>query len=156
MVLFMREGRYTESLSNARILSAKYPRSYLFALNISQILRIIGKKEEAVAALLNVEKQADAGVPNFDKLQMRTFRYQIGSELMKLGRWDLARERFQKSIENRQTPDRERSLSHLSIGRILDANGRHSEAIKQYQTVLTLADYEDSHEQARKLLKQPR
>ena len=152
MVLDVREHRYTEALQFARNLNERFPRSYLFPLNVAQILRMAGSKDQAVAVLLDVEKRAEEGVPNFDKLSLQTFRFNLGTDLMYMGKLDLAQEQFQQSINDPETQLREKALSHLSLGQILDWKGKRNEAVRECQIVLSLNDVENSHEKAEQLL----
>jgi tetratricopeptide (TPR) repeat protein len=152
MVLYVREHRYSQALEIARDLDRKFPRSFLFPLNVAQTLKMAGQWDQAVTAFLQVEKRVEAREPNFDKVPLQTFRYNLGVELMSMGKHDLAQERFQKSIEDPLTPERERALSHLRLGRILEWKAKKKEAIAEYQTVLSLKNVENSHTQARRFL----
>jgi tetratricopeptide (TPR) repeat protein len=153
MVLYVREHRYAEALEIARHLNNMYPRSFLFALNVAQISRMSGRKEQALAMFLQVEKRVEAREPNFDKLLLQSFRFNMGVELMAMGQLDAAEERFRKSIDDPQTSGKERALSHLRLGQILDWKHRPKEAAKEYQTVLSLENFDGSHAQAQQLLK---
>jgi tetratricopeptide (TPR) repeat protein len=152
MVLDVRERLYPEGLASARKLSARFPRSYQFPINLAQILQLTGRKEEAIPLLLQVEKRADAGEPNFYKLPIATFRFNLATEFMHMSKLDLARERFAQTIRDPRTTPMEKALSHLNLGQILEWQGQPTEAIAECQTVLSLGDVEDSHDRARKLL----
>jgi tetratricopeptide (TPR) repeat protein len=152
MVLDVRERLYAEGQVLARNLAARFPRSYLFPINLAQILQLTGRKEEAIPLLLQVEKRTDAGEPNFDKLPIAAFRFNLATEFMHMSKLDLARERFTKSINDPRTTPREKALSHLHLGQILEWQGQPTEAIAECQIVLSLQDVDDSHNQARKLL----
>jgi tetratricopeptide (TPR) repeat protein len=152
MVLYIREHRLAEALSIAQSLKDRFPRNFLFAINCAQILQMTGRKDQAVDAFREVERRAEAGEPNFNRLPLPIFRFNLGIELMNMGKHDLAQERFRKCIENPQTPSREKALSHLSLARLLDWQHKREEAIKECQAVLALPDVDDSHRQARELL----
>lgn len=64
----------------------------------------------------------------------------------------LALEQFRKLIESPATPARERALSHLRAGQILDLQGKRSEAMTHYEEVLKSKDFEHSHDQAQGFL----
>jgi hypothetical protein len=153
MVLDVRDHQYAEALEIARYLHDRFPRSYLLALNVAQILRAEGNEDQAVAVLLDVEKQAEAGEPNYNELPLQTFRFNLGVELMNMDKLDLAQEQFQKSVEDPQTPDKQRALSHLRLGQILDRKGQSGQAEKECQAVLSLPDVDHSHDQAEQLLR---
>lgn len=153
MVLFVREGRYPEALEIARILSEQFPRNFLFPINVAQILRMSGKKELAAAEFLRVEKLAEAREPNFDRLPLQSYRFNLAIDLMWMGRLDAAEERFRKTIADPKAQAREKALSHLHLGRILDWKWQPAEAVKEYQTALSLENFDNSHSMARDLLK---
>ncbi len=153
MVLDLRERRYPEALELSSNLSRRFPRNYLFALNTAQILEWSGKWNEAIALFFEINKRVDAKDPNFDKLPPARFYFIIGIELMNMRRPDLAQEQFRKALADPQIPAREKALSHLNIGRILDSKGQHQEAVKEYETVLTLEDVDQSHAQASQAVK---
>jgi tetratricopeptide (TPR) repeat protein len=152
MVLDVREHSYGEALVLARDLTARFPRSYFFPINVAQILQLSGRTEESIALLLQVEKNAEAGVPNFDKLPLPAFRFNLATEFMYRSKLDPAREQFIKVIADPETPQREKALSHLRLGQILEWQGHPAEAIAECRAVLSLADVEDSHNRATKLL----
>ena len=152
MVLKVREKEYAEALKLAQSLHSKFPRSFLFGLNVAQILQLSGQKEQAVLAFLDVEKRAEARDPNYDKLPLPTFHFNLGVELMHMEKHDLAQARFRKCLNDPQTPIRERTLAHLNLGKTLLWTGHRTEAAKEFQTVLSAENIEDSHIQARQLL----
>jgi tetratricopeptide (TPR) repeat protein len=154
VVLDVREHRYAEAMELARSLNSRYPRSFLFPLHIAQILQMTGQKEQAIALFLQVEKKIEARDPNFDKLPLASYRFNLGVDLMNMSRLDAAEERFRKVISDPQAPRRETALSHLRLARLLDWKGRQNEAIKECQIVLSLEDVENTHNQAKQLLKQ--
>jgi tetratricopeptide (TPR) repeat protein len=152
MVLNVREQHYTEALEQARNLAAQFPRSYLFPINVAQILRLAGRNEESIPLLLQVEKRAENREPNFDRLPLASLRFNLGTEFMHMSKLDLAKERFVRSISDPKITAREKALSHLYLGQIHDWQGQRAEAIKECKIVLSIEDVEDSHDQARKLL----
>jgi hypothetical protein len=152
MVLDVRERSYPEAMVLARYLTARFPRSYLFPINLAQILQLSGRKEESISLLLEVEKRAEAGEPNFDKLPLSSFRFNLATEFMYLSRIDLAREHFSKLVGDPRITARETALSHLRLGQILQWQGHPAEALKECKTVLSLPDVENSHGKARDLL----
>jgi tetratricopeptide (TPR) repeat protein len=133
MVLFVREHRYQEALDLALSLNNRYPRTFLFALNVAQILEWMGRKEEATAAFLQVEKRVEAKEPNFDKLPVQSFRYSLAVELMNMGQLALAEVRFRKVVDDPLSPAKEKSDSHLRLGQILEWRGRQGEAAEEFR-----------------------
>ncbi len=155
MVFYVREGRHSESLAAARSLAAQFPRNFLFPLTIAQTLKWAGQKEPAATAYMQVLKRIEAGEPNYHKLSIQEFRYTCATELMNLGKWDSAQEQFIQTLNDPKTDERRKALSHLRLGQILDNKGQRNKAILEYQAVLSLRDFEDSHDQAKRSLKKP-
>ncbi len=153
MILYVREHRFAEALAIARSLNSRYPRSFFFPINIAQIQRMSGQKDQASAMLLQVEKQVEAREPNFDKLPLQSFRFDMAVELMSMGQLDAAEERFRKAMDDPQTSREKKALSHLRLGQILDWKHRPKEAVQEYKAVLSFEDFDGSHARAQQLLK---
>ena len=153
MVLYVRERRYAEALEIARSLNERYPRSFLFPLNVAQILQMSGQKQQASSIFLQVEKRVEAREPNFDKIPLHVYRFNLGIDLMSMGQLDAAEDRFRKTISDPNTQQREKALSHLRLGQILDWKHKPNEAAIEYKTVLSLKNFNNSHDQAKSLLK---
>lgn len=152
LILNVRENHLPEALKIARDLAGRFPRSYLFPLNLAQILILSGRKEESIPLLLQVEKLAEKGEPNFDKLPIASFRFNAAVQFLYLGKLDLAKERFTKSAADPQSTEREKTLSHLHLSRIYNWQWNPADAMRECQTVLSLPNAEDSHAEAKKLL----
>jgi tetratricopeptide (TPR) repeat protein len=155
MVLRTFEGKSNDALRNAQALHHDFPRNYIFQINIAQIQEKLGHSDQAASEYLEVMRQAEEGKPNYGLLPLATFRYALGNKLFKMGKLAAAKGQLLKSVANPGTPDRERALSHLRLGQILDLEGKRPEAIQHYQTVLNLKDVDNSQETARKLLQKP-
>jgi tetratricopeptide (TPR) repeat protein len=156
MVLNVREHRYAEALNIARHLNSQYPRSFLYALNVAQISQLMGRKDQALTALYQIEKRIELKEPNFHKYPLQSFRLNFGIDLLAMGRLDAAEDRFRKTLGDPQSQTREKALSHLYLGQLLDRKGRHKDAVKEYEIVLSLEDVENCHGRARQQLSQHR
>jgi len=155
MVLRTYENRPKEALRDAQELHRDYPRNFIFQINIGQILEKLNQSDKAVAEYLEVVRQAEEGKPNYGMLGLATFRYTLGNKLFRIGRLAAAEDQFRKSIANSATPERERILSQLRLGQVLDLQGKRSEALEHYQAALKLKDYDGGQEQARKYIQKP-
>jgi tetratricopeptide (TPR) repeat protein len=155
MVLYVREHHYDYGLQLARDLHHLYPENFLFHLNEGQILKKMGKTNDALEVYLSVERKAEERAPNYQKIALGALRYSIGLELLEAGRRDQALERFERAADDPETPARERSLSGLEAGRILDLMGRRDEALGHYRGVLELEDVADAHDEAKRYIRSP-
>jgi tetratricopeptide (TPR) repeat protein len=155
MVLWMHEGRPANALHNAQELHRDYPHNYIFQLNIAQIMEQMGETEQAITIYLDVLRNAEEGKPNYNQVPMAAFRYYLGSKLFKMGRLPAAQEQFQKCLAHPGASDRDKALSFLRLGQILDLLGRREEAVEAYLQVLQIKDIENSRALARKCLNKP-
>ena len=74
---------------------------------------------------------------------------------MNMDRLELAQRLFTAAIQDPATAERERALSHLYLAEVLDAGGNRQQAIANYKQVLSVANFEDSHNTAQTYLKRP-
>jgi hypothetical protein len=144
MVLDVREHCIRSQI--ALDLEKRYPRSFI-SLNVGNIPA--GRaKEQAAAVFLQVVRRRETSEPRQGASQ--TFRYKVGSELMDKG--NLTHQSDSKSIDDPLTPEREK-LCSSAPRRILEWKGKRSQAIAEYQAVLSLKNVEDSHNQAERFLR---
>jgi tetratricopeptide (TPR) repeat protein len=155
MVLYVREGYHDYALRVARELHRRYPENFLLHLNQGQILERMGKREEAIETYLEVVRLAERGRKNYQKVPLGTFRYTAGARLAALGERERALALFLEATRDPGTPEREKALSHLRAGEVLDLLGKRSEAVSQYHVVQELTEFEGSHEFASKYLDSP-
>jgi tetratricopeptide (TPR) repeat protein len=155
VVLCTREKLYDEALENAQFLHRRYPRNFLLHLNVARIFTEMNRPDQAVEVYTQILAQAEARTPNYQKMPLSVFRYNIGKILMNMDRLELAQRLFTAAIHDPATAERERALSHLCLAELLDVHGNRQEAIVNYQQVLSVANFDDSHTTAQAYLKKP-
>jgi tetratricopeptide (TPR) repeat protein len=155
VVLCLREKLYDEALQNAEFLHRKYPRNFVLHLNLARVLTEMNHAEQAADVYMKIIAEAEARTPNYQKIPLGAFRYNVGKALMKMDRLELAQRLFTAAIQDPTTAERERALSHLGLAEVLDLRGNRQQAIANYQLVLSVANFEDSHSTAQGYLKRP-
>ncbi len=155
MVMYVREDENDYAIEVARQLHQRYPENYLFHLNQAQILERMGEPERAAETYAAVAALAQNKVPNYQKLPLGKIRYPLGNRLLALGSNGEALDQFKGAVDDPETSDRERALSNLRAGEILDTMGRRDEAIDHYHRVGKLQEFEGSHETAAQYLLSP-
>ena len=68
---------------------------------------------------------------------------------------DRALDQFKIAADDPDTPERERALSNLRAGEILDTMGRRGEAVNYHRRVQQLQEFDGSHEIAEQYLLSP-
>ncbi len=155
MALRVYQERPRDALTDAEDLHRRFPRNFIFQINIAQILERLGREDQAISEYLAVVRQAEEGKANYGLLPLTTFRYTLGNRFFRMGRLDAAEGQFRKTIAYPGTPERLRALSQLRLGQILDLQGKRAEAITRYETVLKSKDFDNAQEQARTFLRTP-
>jgi hypothetical protein len=155
MVLYVREGYYNYALQVAQELHKRYPENFLLHVNQAQILERMRQPARAIETYHDVLRFAEEGRRNYQKIPLGTFRYSTGRRLLELGERERALDVFLAAIEDPATPEREKALSHLRAGEVLDLLGERRRAVSQYQEVQKLREFENSHDAASKYLERP-
>jgi hypothetical protein len=166
IALLKREKRYREAYTYANELGAKYPRNYIFKMEAADALVLqaevdratnpeAAKKTEAEAfaifdALLAPAHGAGAPRPPLDLVH-----FSYGDALLVAGQAERAAKEF---LASATTPGAESSMAtraRLRAAQSLDVAGKREDAVTQYKAVLARPNVFDSHEDARRGLKEP-
>jgi tetratricopeptide (TPR) repeat protein len=167
--LYKRERRWMEALAAARELATRYPRNYLFQLQVADAL-------VARAATLRQTKGASAAAASVDQeeafrifeslLKDRTsgsgravatglihFRY--GEALLMAGLPQRATEEFQAAIRQIDGEPGLTTMARLRAAQSMDLSGRRREALAEYRALLDRPKSHPSYEAAKRGLREP-
>src|SRR5262249_15780987 len=131
---------------------------------IAQIAGYKGTEKRGFKYLrLVATKSAFASVNARSILVVLSLREKMYDEALENGRKsthehgpvELAQRLFTAAIQDPTTAERERALSYLGLAEVLDLRGNRQQAIANYQQVLSVANFEDSHSTAHGFLKKP-
>jgi tetratricopeptide (TPR) repeat protein len=148
--IYSKEGQPERALELISQLATKYPRNYLFGVERAAMLYRMNRPEEG--------NQAFAGLLKDDRIMGQAadlVNFQWGEALA--GRGDYA-EAVARYNDVKRWPKSDAdlvSLSHLHSGQALDALGKRSEAIAEYQAALKRENVFDSHKLASQFIKKP-
>ena len=169
IALFKRERRYRDAYTYASELAAKYPRNYLLKMEAADALVSqaevdratnpeAAKKTEAEAfAVFDslLAPPAGANAANAPKVPLDLVHYNYGDALLVAGHAERAAKELAAAAA---VPGAEASMvtrARLRGAQALDLAGRRDEAVAQYKAVLARPNVYDSHEDAKKGLKEP-
>jgi len=148
--IYSREGMPERALEMISYLAKKYPSNYLFGVERSAMLFRMGRSDEGNQAFASLLKDARIAQVATDLVN-----YQWGESLTAMGDYAAALERYNE-VKRWQKSDAELvSLAHLHAGQALDALGKRSEAVTEYQAVLKRENVFDSHKLASQYVKKP-
>ncbi len=167
IALYKRERRYRDAYNFAAELAAKYPRNYLLKMEAADALVSqaevdratnpeAAKKTEAEAfAVFDSLLTAPAAGPNAPRVPLDLVHYNYGEALLVAGQAERAVKEFAAAGA---VPGAEASMvtrARLRGAQALDVAGKRDEAVAQYKAVLARPNVYDSHEDARRGLKEP-
>ena len=167
IVLYTREKRFADALVNARELSAKYPRNYLFRLEAADALVAqaeVERKAKNTDAAVKAEREAFATFE--DLLHDRSVRetvsraldlvhFKYGEVLLTAGEGERAAREFLAATRVERAEPSLVTMAHLYAARAFDRAGKREEAVAQYREVLTRPDIYSAHDEAKKGLTKP-
>ncbi len=165
------EQRYTEALAFARELEAKYPRNFLFKLEIADALVSQAKLErqtnptsagererEAFAifeALLSSQNKAARNASLYTAARsLDQVHSAYGEALLASGHAARAAKEFQAAANIKDTGQGLATMAHLRAGQSLDVAGQRMLALAEYRAVLLLPNVYDSQEEAKRGLRE--
>ena len=166
IALLKRERRYREAYNYAAELAAKYPRNYLLKMEAADALVSqaeaeratdpeAAKRTEAEAFAVFDSLLAPASGPNAPKVPLDLVHYNYGDALLVAGHAERAARELAAAAA---VPGAEASMvtrARLRGAQALDLAGRREEAVTHYRAVLARPNVYDSHEDARRGLKEP-
>lgn len=167
IALYKREERFADAANVSRELEAKYPRNYLFKLELADALASqasVERKANRVAEAQKLEREAftafDALV--HDRLTRESaarlldlIHFQYGEALMVAGQPEAAaREYLSASIVNGADSGMV-TMARLRAAQAYDLAGKRNEALAQYKAVLERPNIFDAHDEAKQGLREP-
>jgi tetratricopeptide (TPR) repeat protein len=148
--IYNREGQPERSLALLTELGRRYPRNYLFRIEQGAMLFNLNRQDEGnkVFAELVADQKTTSTAAD-------VINYSWGLALFDKGDFQNALERFNAVKQWNKSDAGLVSLSILNGGKSLDAMGKRTEAVAEYQAVLKRENIFDAHKQAGEYLKKP-
>ncbi len=167
IVLYTREKRFTDALAQARELSAKYPRNYLFRLEAADALvsqAEVERKGKNTEAAVKAEGEAfatfddllhDRSVRDTVSRALDLVHFKYGEVLLTAGEGERAAREFLAATRVEHAEPALVTMAHLYAARAFDLAGKRDDALAQYREVLTRPDIYAAHDEAKKGLREP-
>jgi tetratricopeptide (TPR) repeat protein len=157
---FTYERQYVRALEIAQELHNKYPRNPLFHRMYGRCYVSLGYWAEAFKVFSEVEQRYRTHQAGYDVYDGREAYYYIGRHFFLAGRFDEALQSFLRCDEICRRLDKSSasgfmSMTNLMMGMVYDAQKRRGSALAQYQKVLDMKEYENTHKEARRYMEKP-
>ena len=166
ILLYTREKRFAEAATIARDLGAKYPRNYLYKLEMADALVAEAELERELnhaAAPSAAETEAfatfesllhDRNLPETTRKALDLIHFKYGEALMTAGLYDRAAKEFVASTQVVGAQEGLATMAHLYAAQAWDLSGKRTDALAQYRAVLSRPNIYDAHSQAEMGLKE--
>jgi hypothetical protein len=166
IALLKRERRYRDAYVYASELATKYPRNYLFKMEAADALvsqveldRVTdpeaAKKTEAQAFAVFDSLLAPVHTPNAPRPPLDLVHYNYGDALLVAGQSERAAKELAAAALTPGAEDSMVTRARLRAAQALDVAGKRAEALTEYKAVLARPNVYDSHEDAKRGLKEP-
>jgi hypothetical protein len=166
IALLKREKRYRDAYTYASELAAKYPRNYLFRMEGADALVSqaevdratnpeAAKKTEGEAFAVFDSLLAPAHGANAPRPPLDLVHFSYGDALLVAGQPEHAAKEFLAAATAPGTESSMVTRARLRCAQALDVAGKRDDALTQYKAVLARPNVFDSHEDAKRGLKEP-
>ena len=160
--LYKREKRWSDAITVSRALATKFPRNYLFKLQLADAFsaRILATSKSDTTSssdqleiikifeLLLADKATEVSA-----LDLIHFRY--GETLLLLDNPNRALKEFQLVVSHRTAEPWLQTMSKLRVAQSLDLVGKRTEALATYRVLISSPTSDEVRDEARRGLREP-
>jgi tetratricopeptide (TPR) repeat protein len=154
--LYRREREPAKAIEIVRPLLARFPRNYLFRLEMGQMYGDLGDKDQALASFDSVEQLRRDRAPGYAHIPEEKIAYYRGTLLFWYNDLDRALVEMKKVAARPTEVDLNSAiLAWMRIGQIEDMKGNRKQAVEAYKKAVALAPQSDAVKEARGYIGSP-
>ncbi len=164
--IYKRERRFEDAAKITRELAARYPRNYIFKLELADALVSQAGTLRATdpQAASKIEQEAfstfeslinDRPARGTATRQLDQVHFQYAEALFNAGQMERAAREFVAAASVANAEASLATMAHLRAAQSLDLAGKRADAVAQYKAVLARPDVFKAHEAAERGLKEP-
>lgn len=154
--IYRRERRAGEAIPLLKHLTGRFPRNYLLRLEMAQMYSDMGDKQQALAAVREVEDLKKANTPGFASLPEEKIAYYKGTILFWYNDLDQALVEMQRvAVKSDELDLNTGILAWMRVGQIYDLKGKHAEAVDAYKRSIALAPESDAAREPKRYIASP-
>ena len=154
--LYRRENQSKLAVPLVQDLIRRYPRNYLFRMELGQMYSQSGDGVRGLQALEEVARLKQSHAPGFDRVPWEKIYYQEGSIQFWYNDLDRSLENMKKVAAAGEDVDLNTGVQALlRMGQIYDMKHRRAEAIEAYQKAIAYAPQAEAAQESRKYLDTP-
>lgn len=167
IALYKRELRFKDAIEVTRDLAARYPRNYLFKMELADALAQQTGVERAANHATEAQKLEREAFATFDSLVrdrstresaarlLDLIHFQYGEALLVAGQPEAAAGEYLASADVKGADSGLMTMARLRAAQAYDLAGKRNEALAQYKAVLERPNIFDAHDEAKHGLQQP-
>lgn len=167
IALYKREGRFMDAVNVTRELATKYPRNYLFKLEMGDALAAqanVERKANRINEAQQLEREAFAAFDTLlrDRSTRETaarlldlIHFQYGEALLVAGQPEAAAQEYLAAVSVRGADPGLATMARLRAAQAFDLAGKRGDALTQYRVVLERPNIFDAHDEAKQGLRVP-
>jgi tetratricopeptide (TPR) repeat protein len=154
LALFLRrQQRYDEALDVVRTLTATYPKNFLFALEEANLLKDMGRNDDALGSFEALISAGHTG--RFHEPRLEFAYYGLGEMFRGRKHYGEAAEAFDDALKLPKLDGDIRQRCALSAGEMHDMLNDRTEAMKEYQLAMAGDTNTPTAQLARRYLREP-
>jgi tetratricopeptide (TPR) repeat protein len=155
-VIYRRERRAGDAVPLLRELIERFPRNYLFRLELSQMYADLGDKTNAVAVLNDIDRLKKAKSPGYERITWERLAFARGNLLFWYSDYDAAIASLKIATANPQELDLNSGImSWMRLGQCYDVKQQRQQAIPAYESAVKLAPASEAAKEAKRYLNSP-
>lgn len=154
-VVYRRERRPETAIPLLRDLIARYPRNYLFRLEMVQMYSDSGDKDRALAELAGLDELKRRNTPGMMHMPAEKVNAARGTLLFWYREYDQAIVELKRAVKGRDLDLNTLSMAWLRMGQSYDMKQKREEAVAAYRQANTVAPDSDAARQSREYTAKP-
>ena len=160
-IYYQFEKNYQKSLAAAKELNKMYPNNPYFHKYLGRSYVTTGDLNNWDRTWREILRRYIKKKPGYSKSIAREACYYVGSSEQRKRNFAKAIKYYKKCIEASNVVDKDdedtgfKVKATLRIGKMYDMLNKHKEAVKYYEMVLDMDEYDGSHDDAEKYIKKP-
>jgi tetratricopeptide (TPR) repeat protein len=154
--IYRRERRAGQAIPLLEDMVRRFPRNHLLRFEMVQMYGDLGKKDEALAVLRQMEELKGKGAPGYRELPLEKIQYSKGNILFWYNDLDSAMDNLKKATSKAAILGTGTGgLAWMRLGQTYDLKGQRSLAVDAYKQAIQFAPESDAAKEARRYLSNP-
>lgn len=154
--IYRRERRAQDAVPLLEGLVKRFPRNYLLRFEMVQMFGDLGRKDQALAVLRQMEELKVKGAAGYRGLPLEKIQYSRGNILFWYNDLDSALDNLQKAtVKAENLGVGTGGLAWMRLGQVYDLKGQRPKALDAYNRAINTAPDSDAAKEARRYLSSP-